>query len=98
MGDNLRGMPVLRRGASVLQAVLRRLPLVNTVKEQTQQASNPVTSSSHEARGQDETTTEPPNALSREESIALVESFPFWYQRIYLGNGVYTLPQRAYHE
>ncbi len=44
---------------------------------------------------------EPPNASSREELTALVKSFPYWYQRIYLGHGVYTLEThggRAHHE
>ncbi len=41
---------------------------------------------------------EPPNAPSRDEALALVRSFPYWYQRIYLGNGVYTIDQPAYHE
>ena len=35
---------------------------------------------------------EPPNPPSREEAEAFVKSYSFWYHRIYLGNGVYTLP------
>jgi tRNA (mo5U34)-methyltransferase len=42
--------------------------------------------------------SEPPNAPNRDELLALVRSFPYWYQRIYLGHGVYTLPDPAYHE
>jgi tRNA (mo5U34)-methyltransferase len=44
---------------------------------------------------------EPPAAPSREELVALVRSFPFWYQRIYLGHGVYSMETGgypAYHE
>lgn len=42
---------------------------------------------------------EPPNAPRREDAIALVKSFPFWYHRIYLGHGVYTMDGGpAYHE
>ncbi|MEO8481228.1 MAG: class I SAM-dependent methyltransferase [Acidobacteriota bacterium] len=41
---------------------------------------------------------EPPKALGREESLSLVASFPSWYHRIYLGNGVWTLPGRGFHE
>lgn len=44
---------------------------------------------------------EPPNAPSRDELIAFVKSFPYWYQRIYLGHGVYTLDThgiKAHHE
>lgn len=41
---------------------------------------------------------EPPNAPSREELLALIKSFPWWYHRIYLGHGVYTLDTPAYHE
>lgn len=40
----------------------------------------------------------PPYPLSREAAEKLVKSFPYWYHRIYLGNGVYTLPGRAHHE
>jgi tRNA (mo5U34)-methyltransferase len=43
-------------------------------------------------------TSEPPHARSRDETESLVKGFPFWYQRIYLGNGVYSLPHRAHHE
>ena len=35
---------------------------------------------------------EPPNAPSREEAMRIVASFPYWYQRIYVGNGIYTHP------
>ena len=37
-------------------------------------------------------TVEPPNPPTREEAEAFVKSYSFWYHRIYLGNGVYTLP------
>ena len=35
---------------------------------------------------------EPPNPPTREEAEAYVKSYSFWYHRMYLGNGVYTLP------
>lgn len=41
---------------------------------------------------------EPPRAPSREEAEAFVKAQAFWYHRIYLGNGVYTMPDTAYHE
>jgi len=41
---------------------------------------------------------EPPAAPSREELLALIGSFPYWYQRIYLGHGVYTVPGPRLHE
>lgn len=42
---------------------------------------------------------EPPAAPSHEELTALVKSLGGWYQRIYLGRGVYTMDAaRAYHE
>lgn len=41
---------------------------------------------------------EPPNPPSREELVALVKSFPQWYQRVYLGHGVYTIDEPVYHE
>ena len=41
---------------------------------------------------------EPPNSSSAEDLRALVRSFPYWYQRIYLGKGIYSLDQPAYHE
>lgn len=41
---------------------------------------------------------EPPDPPSREELRALVQSFPYWYQRIYLGRGIYTLDRTAHHE
>jgi len=41
---------------------------------------------------------EPPNPPSREELTALVESFPYWYQRIYLGHGVYTVNQPVHND
>jgi tRNA (mo5U34)-methyltransferase len=40
---------------------------------------------------------EPPHPPDRESLIALVNSFPYWYQRIYLGQGVYTLPTLQLH-
>ena len=41
---------------------------------------------------------EPPNAPPRDELLALVRSFPYWYQRIYLGHGVHTLADPMFHE
>ncbi len=41
---------------------------------------------------EDQWTVEPPNAPSREEAEEFVKSYSFWYHRVYLGNGVYTLP------
>ncbi len=41
---------------------------------------------------------EPPYPLSPAESKAFIESFPSWYQRVYLGNDVYTMPERVHHE
>jgi tRNA (mo5U34)-methyltransferase len=41
---------------------------------------------------------EPPYPLSPAESKAFIESFPSWYQRVYLGNDVYTIAGRAHHE
>ena len=35
---------------------------------------------------------EPPNPPTREEAEAFVKSYSFWYHRIYLGHGIYTLP------
>lgn len=40
---------------------------------------------------------EPPDPPDRESLVALVNSFPYWYQRIYLGRGVYTLPTLQLH-
>lgn len=40
---------------------------------------------------------EPPNPPSRESLVALVESFSYWYQCIYLGRGVYTLHAPTLH-
>lgn len=37
-------------------------------------------------------TVEPPNPPSREEAEAFIQKQPFWYHRIYLGNGLYTMP------
>lgn len=34
---------------------------------------------------------EPPNAPPPEEGRGLVDAYPFWYHRIYLGNSVYTM-------
>ena len=44
-----------------------------------------------------ESEIEPPALPDRESLIALVDSFPYWYQRIYLGQGVYTLPALQLH-
>lgn len=41
---------------------------------------------------------EPPNAPPREELLAFIESFPHWYQRVYLGHGLYTMSDVAFHE
>jgi tRNA (mo5U34)-methyltransferase len=41
---------------------------------------------------------EPPTTMSREERLAIVQAFSYWYHRIYLGDGVYTLAHPAYHE
>jgi tRNA (mo5U34)-methyltransferase len=41
---------------------------------------------------------EPPKPLGREQSLALIASFPSWYHRIYLGDGVWTLGGRGFHE
>jgi tRNA (mo5U34)-methyltransferase len=46
----------------------------------------------------DRVVREPPSRLSIEERRAIVASFPFWYQRIYLGDGVWTRAGRALHE
>jgi len=35
---------------------------------------------------------EPPNPPTREEAEAFVKKYSFWYHRIYLGNGAYTMP------
>lgn len=35
---------------------------------------------------------EPPNPPTREEAEAFIKSHSFWYHRIYLGNGIYTMP------
>ncbi len=40
---------------------------------------------------------EPPQPRSRESLEAFVKSFPYWYQRIYLGQGIYTAPERRLH-
>jgi len=40
---------------------------------------------------------EPPQPRSRESLEAFVKSFPYWYHHIYLGNGVYTTPERRLH-
>jgi tRNA (mo5U34)-methyltransferase len=42
--------------------------------------------------------TEPPNAPSPEEAVAFVKSFPYWYHRIYLGNGIFTMERPGHHE
>ncbi len=35
---------------------------------------------------------EPPNPPSPEEAEAFIKAQPFWYHRMYLGNGIYTMP------
>lgn len=42
--------------------------------------------------------TEPPFPLPAEEAHGFLASFPHWYHRIYIGNGIYTLGGRGYHE
>lgn len=42
--------------------------------------------------------TEPPCAPGRDELLAFVQAQSFWYHRIYLGQGVYSMPAPAYHE
>ncbi len=37
-------------------------------------------------------TIEPPNPPSREEAEGFIAAQSFWYHRIYLGNGIYTMP------
>ncbi len=49
-------------------------------------------------RGRPDSDAEPSPHWSREDLVAIVKSFPFWYQRIYLGQGVYTLDEPAHHE
>ena len=41
---------------------------------------------------------EPPHAPTREEAATFIKAQAFWYHRIYLGNGLYTMPNIAYHE
>lgn len=41
---------------------------------------------------------EPSTSLSIDERRAFVASFPHWYQRIYLGGGVWTMGGRGFHE
>jgi tRNA (mo5U34)-methyltransferase len=41
---------------------------------------------------------EPPHAPSRKAAEAFIKAQAFWYHRIYLGNGLYTMPGAAYHE
>lgn len=41
---------------------------------------------------------EPPTSQDPAQLQEQVDAFPYWYQRIYLGNGVYTLPNKAFHE
>lgn len=41
---------------------------------------------------------DPPTDIDSAELQKQVDSFPYWYQRIYLGNNVYTLPEKAFHE
>jgi tRNA (mo5U34)-methyltransferase len=43
-------------------------------------------------------TGEPPFALSAEEAAVFIASFPSWYHNIYLGNGIYTMKSRAFHQ
>lgn len=41
---------------------------------------------------------EPNHPLSEEEAIKFRDSYPFWYQRIYLGSGIYTQKDYGYPE
>lgn len=41
---------------------------------------------------------EPPTTMSRDDRLAIVRAFPYWYHRIYLGDGVYTVDHAEYHE
>lgn len=41
---------------------------------------------------EDQWTVEPPNPPSPEEAEAFIQKQPFWYHRIYLGHGLYTMP------
>lgn len=41
---------------------------------------------------------EPPDLPERDELVRRTLAFPYWYQRIYLGRGIYSMPQLAYHE
>jgi tRNA (mo5U34)-methyltransferase len=41
---------------------------------------------------------EPPTTMSRDERLAIVRAFPYWYHRIYLGDGVYTVDHVEDHE
>lgn len=41
---------------------------------------------------------EPPVEWEREELLRRVREFPYWYHRIYLGNGVYTIDHPEFHE
>jgi len=40
---------------------------------------------------------EPPRPRDRASLEAFVKSFPYWYHHIYLGQGVYTTPERRLH-
>lgn len=60
-----------------------------------------IASASQSGVGDSPELLEPPARYSREELLAQVRAFPFWYQRIYLGQGIYTMDNNgapAYHE
>jgi tRNA (mo5U34)-methyltransferase len=40
---------------------------------------------------------EPPRPRDRASLEAFVKSFPYWYHHIYLGQGIYTTPERRLH-
>lgn len=73
-------MPIADRLAAVLKRPRSNAPL-------TREPARPP---------EDAHIVEPPNPPSREELVALVKSFPYWYHRIYLGHGVYTLEAPTY--
>jgi len=66
--------------------------------EASEKQSVPPTVSRYLQFPEDVVAAEPPHPMSIEESRAFINSFPFWYHRIYLGNGVYTSDQRMLHE
>lgn len=53
---------------------------------------------SFESKGINSGSVEPPASPSREEILSGMKFPRFWYHRIYLGKGVYTIDNQAYHE